>query len=448
MNKIHAPRLMVAATGSGKGKTTLTTSLLYLLKKQCSDIHSFKCGPDYIDPMYHESVLGIESGNLDPFFCNGELLKASFADGHGRLNIIEGCMGLFDGLGVTSECSPYSVASTLDCPIILVVDAHGKGYSILAEIQGFLNYDINKLIKGVFLNQVSDAYFEKLKSAIEKELNISVVGHLPRLSGEELESRHLGLKSVKENEAVSKIQRTVEALQERIDLKNILELAEETTDIHVDRELADFADDFWRKLSIDLKDKRVAIAKDDAFSFYYRDNIRSIELAGGKVVYFSPLEDDKLPLNIDFVYLGGGYPELYADRLSNNNTMRQSIKEYIDAGGMTFAECGGFMYLNKSIEDKPMVGIFSSNAENKKRLVRFGYVTISMPASMLVSHAMIAQTTDKEYFITLKGHEFHHYDVDNPGDVCQIMKASTGDTYKAFAKYKNCLAGFPHVYFL
>ena len=422
-NSLNIPRVLISATGSGKGKTTVTTALLSLVKERNIDVHAAKCGPDYIDPMYHESVLGVPSINLDPYFCDNEMLRACFVNAAGDMNIIEGCMGLYDGLGTTSEKSPYEVAEALSAPIILIVDAYQKGYSIIPEISGFLNFDNSSLIKGIILNRISESYYEKIAKTIENETGVQVLGYMPKINEELFESRYLGLKSVEENKASEKIKKICEILKDTIDLDKVINIADGAKSLGFEKYIESY--DYP-----DLNGMTIGIAKDAAFNFYYRDNIKALELSGAEVVYFSPLKDKYLPEDLDGLYLGGGYPELYAEQLSSNRIMLKDIKDFIEKGKPVFAECGGFMYLQKSIENIPMVGVFSDDTVNKGKLVRFGYVE--------------AKYGD----LIIRGHEFHHFDVNDTGNEMEITKASTGMKYKAFLRYKNCLAGFPHLYFM
>lgn len=423
MNNVYAPRILISATGSGKGKTTISTGILSLLKRRGLDVHAFKCGPDYIDPMYHEAVLGLKSSNLDPFFCDDELLKSSFCDSVGEINIIEGCMGLFDGLGTTSEASSYSVAASLNTPIVLLVDAYGMGYSVVAMIKGFLAMDEKHLIKGVFLNRISKAYFDRISPVIENETGVSVIGFLPTQPESFFESRHLGLKSVSENNAFEKIEHIADIIDVSLDVDKLIKIANSAEALKDVKLLSNY-------VSADGTDKVIAVARDDAFCFYYRDNIKALELAGARVVYFSPMNDSHLPEGYTGIYLGGGYPELFLDKLNANEAIRTEIFNAIEAGIPVIAECGGYMYLQDKICGVSMVGVFDDSAENQNRSVRFGYVTGSYGN------------------YELKGHEFHHYDVSDPGDAFEMTKASTGDKYNAVHVYNNCIAGFPHFYYL
>lgn len=415
-------RILISATGSNKGKTLITSGLLTILKSQY-DVHAFKCGPDYIDPMYHEAVLGIPSNNLDPFFCDEDHLKASFLHSAGELNIIEGAMGLYDGLGASSECSAYQVAKTLDCPIALIIDCSGMGASVIAEIKGFLDMDEYKLIKGIILNHISESFYHKLKEAIEVACPVKVMGYLPRLNGISLESRHLGLKNPKENNIDDVLSVLSQTLRDTLDIEALLAIMDSASSIEAPKNFEDY-------IKADLSGAVIGVALDDAFNFYYKDNIDALEIAGAKIVYFSPLEDTKLPDNLTALYLGGGYPELHLEELSSNESMLKSIRDFVMHDKPVLAECGGFMYLLHDVDSVNMVGLINDSAEKKKGLVRFGYVYGQY----------------KDY--RLRGHEFHRYDVTEPGEAFSMIKASNGDEYKAIHTYKRMIAGFPHFYFL
>lgn len=420
---VNPKRIVIGATGSACGKTSISSALMYMLNKKM-EVHAFKCGPDYIDPMYHKSILSVESKNLDSFFMSEELMKASFLDGAGEMNIIEGCMGLYDGIGVSSKASTYEVASILNAPIMLIVDCHGMGASILAVIKGFLEEDSNKLIKGVFLNKISHNFYDKIKPVIEEKTNIKVLGFLPRMREDiSIKSRHLGLLLPNEVDANSKLEELATSLEDNFDMASFLEIAASGGKIQESKDICAYA-------ISDLKGKKVLVARDEAFCFYYDDNFKAFEYSGAAIEYFSPLRDKRIPDEVDIIYLGGGYPENHLKELSDNKEMLQSIKDYVDKGGRLLAECGGFMYLCSEVDGKSLAGIFEDKAYRTKGLVRFGYVT--------------ARYKD----MTFKGHEFHHYDVENPGREFSLEKASTMEKYEAVRRYKNCIAGFPHFYLL
>lgn len=433
---INQNRIMISATGSSVGKTTITIGLLLALKEKGIKLHAFKSGPDYIDPMYHRSVLGVNSKNLDPFFCDKDMLRASFLDcaenDQNGLNIIEGAMGLYDGIGTTSTASSYETASALNCPIIVVVNSRGVGYSVIPIIKGFLSEDNNKLIKGIILNNISKQYYEKIKIEIENKCNIPVVGFLPVNNDISLKSRHLGLMSPMENDINEKLIICKNLVLENFDLNKILEISSSADSVRAEMLLSDYINDSLKKACkkpLLIRSECgaeesfvIAVAKDEAFSFYYEDNLKALKMLGAKIVYFSPLNDKKLPENTSGIIIGGGYPELYEDKLKENIALTNELKSSIERGIPVLAECGGFMYLFYN-------GIFEGEVTYEGKSVRFGYINI----------------LNEKY--NLKGHEFHHYDVSNKGEYFDINPANGKAPYKAVISYKNVLAGFPHLYY-
>jgi len=430
-------RLMFAATKSGSGKTMITCAFLQILKDMGMDVVSYKCGPDYIDPMFHEKVIGVPSKNLDTFFTGEEDTKALFLKGQTeeQTAVLEGVMGLFDGLGgVREEGSSYHLAKVTRTPIILVVDAKGMGYSLLPLISGFLSYDTEHLIKGILLNRMSQSYYETMKSLIEEKLQIPVVGYVSERSAFTLESRHLGLKLPEEvQDLKEKIKTAADVLKTTLDIEEIRKIAAGTEELKAEQRC------HW-----DLKqeDKPViAVAKDEAFCFYYEDNLRLLEECGAELAYFSPLHDQKLPEGCHGILLGGGYPELYAKVLSANISMRGSIRNAIQNGMPSVAECGGFMYLHEKLTDKnektyPMAGVISGNCRYMGKLVRFGYIEIEETLSgFLPEHEKI------------KGHEFHYFDSTDNGTSCTAIKPVTGKQYACIMAGENYWWGFPHLYY-
>lgn len=431
-------RMVIAATGSGSGKTTITCGLLGALKDKGLKPCSFKCGPDYIDPMFHRKVLDIPAGNLDTFFTEDELTRKLFAEEYsGDIAVIEGVMGLYDGLGgVEAIGSTYDLARVLQAPIILVVNGRGKGRSLLAEIKGFLDFDTNHLIKGVILNKVSEGFGSKLGALIEEELGIKYIGFVENNNDLTVDSRHLGLVLPEEIEDIKLKQTEIKQLVSKgLDLDLIVDIASAVQNIEESGEsnrntVKTSEDDI-----VNAKSLKLAVARDEAFCFYYRENLKLLEEAGVELVYFSPLRDSSLPKGCSGLLLGGGYPENYLKELSANTSMKQAINKAINDGIPVMAECGGFMYLLDSIADKegnsyPMVGAIKGVATWTGKLVRFGYVTINLDKDMMV-----------------KGHEFHYYDTDNNGEDMVVTKSSTGKSYNAMHRINGGFVGFPHLYY-
>lgn len=434
-------RIMIAAPGSGSGKTTITCALLKALKNRGEQMVSYKCGPDYIDPMFHKQVIGIPSKNLDTFFTDEDATRELFLKNRTEKDfvVMEGVMGLFDGLGgIREEGSSYHLAKVTETPIVLVINAKGMGRTLIPMIAGFLKYDKEKLIKGVILNKMSKSYYEIIKPLIEEELRIRVLGYFPDEKDINLESRHLGLVMPNESEDIQKrLQVMSKRFEKTVDVEEIEHIAEQAKELLLAQ----------KPLNINgCSDKEcgrpvIAVAKDEAFCFYYEDNLLMLQENGAKITYFSPLHDTKLPDCCDALLIGGGYPELYAGELSRNVNMRNAIKQAIDTGMPIVAECGGFMYLHESITDKdgishPMVGGIPATCSYKGKLVRFGYVEIQENKSCFLPEGQL-----------IKGHEFHYFDSTDNGDCCTAQKPTTGREYPCVMEGDNYWMGFPHLYY-
>lgn len=430
-------RLMFAAPKSGSGKTMITCAFLQILKEMGTDVVSYKCGPDYIDPMFHEKVLGIPSKNLDTFFTGAEETKALFLKGRTseQMAVLEGVMGLFDGLGgIREEGSSYHLAKVTRTPIILVIDAKGMGYSVLPLISGFLSYDTEHLIKGVILNRMSKSYYGTMKGLIEENLHIPVVGYVPDQKAFTLESRHLGLKLPGEvQDLKEKIKLSADELKKTLEVERLMQIAEGAEELEAEQ----------KKFSHPWQGERpvIAVAKDEAFCFYYEDNLRLLEECGAKLTYFSPLHDEKIPEGCQGMLLGGGYPELYAEALSANTSMRTSIREAIQNGLPSVAECGGFMYLHRELTDGggktyEMAGVIPETCQYMGKLVRFGYIEIEERVPGFLP--------EQE---KIKGHEFHYFDSSDNGTSCLATKPVTGKQYGCVMAGENHWWGFPHLYY-
>ena len=437
---------MIAAPKSGSGKTMITCALLQLLMDSGKNVLSSKCGPDYIDPMFHKKVLGVPSKNLDTFFTDEKTTVQLFLDerADGDFAVLEGVMGLYDGLGgIYEQGSSYHLAKVTQTPIILVVDAKGMGKSVLALIAGFLQYDTQHLIKGVLLNRMSKGYYDIIKPLIEKELSVKVVGYFPEQKDIRLESRHLGLVMPDELADIKEqLDELAGRLKKTIDLDMLLDIAAEVEEITKTTNT--------EQMQIQNQNNKIniAVAMDEAFCFYYEDNLRLLEKCGAKLQYFSPLHDTKLPDNCDALLLGGGYPELYAKELSENLSMRNSIKTAFKTGLPTVAECGGFMYLHTYIhniceEDADaqnyvfgMTGALDSECHFKGKLVRFGYIELAE------KHSNFLPPNEK-----IKAHEFHYYDSTDNGADCIATKPATCRSYDCVISKDNYWLGFPHLYY-
>lgn len=409
-------RIMIAAPQSGSGKTLITCALLQALKEKNYYLESFKCGPDYIDPMFHKTVLGISSRNLDPFFTEDSITRMLLAKGQDSrdLAVIEGVMGLYDGLGgIREEASSYALAKATNTPIILTVNARGMGRSLLALLSGFLQYDTAHLIKGVILNQTPSSFASVLAKEIEETFHIPVVASFPVRDDVRIESRHLGLVMPYELEDIqSRLKIASQVLCENANIEQILEIAKSAPQLEYD-----VKSDIKQKLT--EKTIRIGVARDEAFCFYYEDNLDLLKSLGAKLIFFSPLHDDTLPKDLDGILFGGGYPELYLKELEENESMRNSVKSAIENKMPSLAECGGFMYLHDTIfdsEKKPykMAGVIHAGCMKKERLVRFGYLTLNSKTDSFLKKGE-----------TIRGHEFHYYDSEDNGE-CAIAKKPVG----------------------
>ena len=448
-------RIMIAAPKSGSGKTTITCGLLHIFKEDKEDISSCKCGPDYIDPMFHRQVLGVPSRNLDTFFTGEDGTRKLFLKERreGELVVMEGVMGLYDGLGgIREEGSSYHLAKVTQTPIILVVDAKGMGRSVIPLIAGFLAYDKAQLIRGVIFNRMSAAYYEILKPLAEEELGIAVLGYFPENKKLQIAGRHLGLCMPGELEGLQgQIRMAAERLRETADISKLLQIAEGAESLEEETEVEDSGSE--RKQSDDTAEKpdttengeamhpRIAVARDEAFCFYYEENLRLLEQAGAEPVYFSPLHDNALPENIHGLLLGGGYPELYAGQLSENDAMRTAIREAVTDGLPTVAECGGFLYLHTTLTDReghsyPMAGVLSGKCFDTGHLVRFGYIELEENSGHFMPRGS-----------RIRAHEFHYYDSEDNGADCIATKPATGRNYPCIHVGENHWYGFPHLYY-
>lgn len=441
---------MIAAPKSGSGKTMFTCGLLNLLKRSGLDVTSFKCGPDYIDPMFHKRVLGIYGGNLDTFFCSHDKVRNILGRCGHEYAVIEGVMGIYDGLGgLLLEGSSYDVAAASNTPIVLVVDALGAGRTLLSTIKGILADDDNRLIKGIILNKVSSSFYGRLKELVEKGLedsgfDVKVLGYLPKLSDVSVDSRHLGLMMPGEVEQIrEKIDLLSDSISKYCDVEGLISVMEGAEDMAAEGSSAygDVEDDPNNK----GKNVRLAVAMDDAFCFYYKENLELLESLGAELCFFSPLKDEKLPEGAAGLYIGGGYPELHLKELEENESMRRSIKVALESGMPAVAECGGFMYLHESIRDdegvdRCMVGAIKGGCSRQDHLVRFGYVELD-------TNDGAAEGSFAGALKGMRGHEFHYYDTEDNGSDMKVRKAGSDLCWDAMHVGDRQVFGFPHMYF-
>lgn len=484
-------RILIAAPKSGSGKTTITCALLEALKMRGRKPRAFKSGPDYIDPMFHEKVIGVPSRNLDTFFSEKEQIQALFSEAEYRdgavsksngyehdISVIEGAMGLYDGLGgIREEGSAYHLAEMLQTPIILVLDARGMGRSMVPVLAGLLQYDRSHLIRGVILNRTSQMFAQTIAPVIEEELSLPVLGCFPVQKELFLPSRHLGLVMPEELSRLRvQLQEAANLLEHYVDIDRLLAIAdvaepvdrmpeEKQSGCRKMHALGDrkkqvpenekmpeceqkSEDTIWRNAGYmtgeaanEDRKLRLAVAQDEAFCFYYEDNLRMLREAGAELVPFSPVHDPALPDAISGLLFGGGYPELYAKELSENVRMRNAVCRAIRAGMPSVAECGGFMYLHKMLTDEKQnsyeqAGVIDGVCQNAGKLVRFGYVEIREQKPLwLPEHTCI------------KGHEFHYYDSTANGSGCTAEKPVTGRKWECIHVGENFWWGYPHLYY-
>ena len=446
------PRILLAAPGSGSGKTLLTTGLLTLFQNRGIRCRSFKCGPDYIDPMFHKYILGIDSCNLDSFFLSKEELQALFRKraADAELSVLEGVMGYYDGIGGNStSASTYEVATITDTPAILVVNGKGSSLSLAAQIKGFLDYRKDSHICGVILNKTNKMVGERLRPEIEK-LGVRYLGAVPVCETMDIKSRHLGLTMPQEqSELRGHLNAFAKQLEEYLDVDGILELAgcsgeklpeagktEQSNQTDLNQE--ETKQDEIRPIDSESEPptRRMAVAMDKAFCFYYQENLDFLRQHGWELIPFSPLHDAALPEQVHAILLGGGYPELYAKELSANEPMLASIRNAHAEGIKILAECGGFLYLQEHLEDEmgncwPMVGLIHADGFRTEKLGRFGYISLTQNGA-----------------VRIKGHEFHYWESTAPGSAFRAEKPQSDRGWDCMYRTDSLLAGFPHLYYL
>ncbi len=433
--------VVIAGTHSGCGKTTVTIGLIAAMRKKGLVVQPFKAGPDFIDSGLHRLVAGRYSRNLDLWMCGEDFVKACFYR-HSQdadISIVEGVMGMYDG-----DHNTQRLASILGLPVILVVDAYGMAESAGAVVEGFRIFS-DSLIKGVIFNRVaSERHYDRLKNSIK---GVPVLGYLPRDLNFEIPHRHLGL-MVAEEAPISgeKIERLRDAVLAHIDVDLIIKIVPEFKNSMVQG----FKGPDPQYKGPSGRGAVIAVARDRAFCFYYEDNLDLLKDAGAKIVTFSPLSDTILPEDIDAIYIGGGYPELYAEELSKNLSMLEAIYRWADSGRPLYAECGGLMYLSEGIHDFEgnffrMAGVFPFETIMKKDRFMLGYREIQ-----LTEDCLLGSRGER-----LRGHEFHYSAIKPSGGhqpsrltTCYLLSDSMerGLSYEGY-RYKNTFASYVHVHF-
>lgn len=412
---------LISATASGSGKTTLTLGLLRAFRNRGFSVQPFKCGPDYIDTKYHDLASNSQSYNLDLFMSNDNHLKELYNSKRCKSDICvtEGVMGLFDGYDRMNGSSAQ-IAGILDIPVILVINAKSMAYSAAAMLYGFKNFHKGINVAGAIFNFVgSESHYNFLKEACS-DVGIESLGYLPKNADIAIPSRHLGLNIDKDFIFDDFANKVAKICEEHIDIDKLIRITEGK--LHP---AAPYDDHSTSSL-------KIAIANDEAFNFVYHENIDVLNQIG-EISYFSPLHDTILP-EADFVYLPGGYPELYLDKLCNNKMMHNAIRQYVEKGGKLLAECGGMMYLSNSIVDEnghsyPMVGIFDQDATMQNMKLKLGYRQFEYNK------------------VVCKGHEFHYSSINSSlSSLAQIKNAKGSIVDTKLLRYKNAIAGYTHIY--
>ncbi|MDO5424540.1 MAG: cobyrinate a,c-diamide synthase [Eubacteriales bacterium] len=441
------PRFMLAAGASGSGKTLITCGILQALRMRGLGVSSFKCGPDYIDPMFHSRVLKAKSRNLDTFFTDRETTRYLFAEGAKGtdISVMEGVMGYYDGLGgISTKASAYDLADVTETPVVLIVNTKGMSLSVLAFIKGFLEYREESHIAGVILNQMSPMLYPEVKKLVEEELGVRVYGYVPKLSELSLDSRHLGLVLPDEvQDLEEKFTLLAETLEKSLELDALIALAKSAPEVEgvcpaAVRRLLDSPE----TVRVRAGKPRIALAKDEAFCFIYEDNLKLLTELGAEIVPFSPIHDQKLPEDIQGLLLYGGYPELFAEELDGNRSMREDIAAKLRAGLPCMAECGGFMYLHESFEDMEGnafagTGNLAGKAFRTPKLTRFGYIALQTEEEGILGSGLSE----------IRAHEFHYFDSTCCGEAFEAKKPLRKRSWRCIHGKKNGLWGFPHLYY-
>ena len=435
------PRILLAAGASGSGKTLITCGLLQALVNRGLKVASFKCGPDYIDPMFHSRVIGTRSRNLDTFFTDGDRTRYLLAKNASdcEIAVMEGVMGYYDGVGgITSRASAYDLASTTDTPVILIVNSRGMSVSLAAYVKGFLEYKKDSHICGVIFNQMSPMLYPRMKKLLEEELSVKVLGYVPKVEDCVIESRHLGLVLPEEiPELKSRLQKLSEVLEKTLDIDGILELAGGAPELAAPEPEMLIQKDTAFGYRTEEK-VRIGVADDEAFCFFYADNLNLLEQMGAELVRFSPIHDRELPEDLDGLLLSGGYPELNGEALEENQEMCTRIREVILDGMPCLAECGGFMYLHQEMEDmegkqRRVCGVIPGRAYRTPKLNRFGYITLTEKQDTGLGE--------------IPAHEFHYCDSTDCGEDFHAAKPASKRGWDCIHDRGRLMAGFPHLYY-
>lgn len=434
------PRLVIAGTHSGVGKTTATLAILAALRERGRLVQPFKAGPDFIDPSHHQAATGRSSRNLDGWMlgadCNREIFVSAATDVD--VSVIEGVMGLFDGSSPVNEIgSTAELAKQLEASVLLIVDGSAMARSAAAMVAGYARFDPALRVAGVLFNRVSsDGHYQLLKAAVEQETDVIPLGYLRPDPTVTIVERHLGLVMPGHEQAPAPYQRLARLVQDTVDLEGLEVLAKSCPPFPFTR------DPIAQPVP---KTVRIGVARDAAFCFYYPDNLELLEAKGGELVSFSPLHDEMLPDNLGLLYFGGGYPELHGAALAANRPMKQAIRRFAERGGTIYAECGGMMYLTQGIRSfegvvSEMVGLFPAEATMQSKRMTLGYRAIELTRPCMLGAAGLAA----------RGHEFHYSEVIPKGPLayaCTLADAQGESKGSDGMLVNNTLGLYTHLHF-
>ncbi|WP_433958014.1 cobyrinate a,c-diamide synthase [Cytobacillus horneckiae] len=431
-------RFILAGTGSGVGKTTFTIGIMRALMKRGLTVQGFKCGPDYIDPTYHTAVTNRPSRNIDSFMMSHDVVRAivARASADADVAVIEGVMGFYDGKSpLSNEGSAAHISEITKSPVILIVNAASMARSVAAIVKGFQMLDENSNIVGVIANQLgSKGHFEIVKTAIEKECGIPVIGYLLKEAVPKMPSRHLGLvPAIERGDLDSYFDKLATAIEETVNIEQLLEVT-------TAQSIAVSASIFDEQPQ--LQKVHIAVAKDAAFNFYYEENLELLRANGAILHFFSPLQNEKVPTAAQGLYIGGGFPEEFADQLAKNEGTKQSVRAAIERGLPTLAECGGFMYLTEEIINRqghtyPMLGVIPGRVRMQTKLAALGYREITgMAGNFFMSEEDSA-----------KGHEFHYSSYEGEHASPAFFSKGRFRAQKEGYLQKNLVAGYTHFHF-
>ena len=431
--ELKIPRLVIAGATSGVGKTSITSAIIYGIKKSGYSVQPFKIGPDYIDPSYLSAISKNDAKNLDVWLMGeNELVQSFVKNSSSNISVIEGVMGYYDGFGgKTNYASTHHVASLLKAPTVLILDASKTARSIAATALGFVKFHRNSRIVGIILNKIGSKKHENLCIQALANLKIPILGSIQKNS-ESLESRHLGLIPVREQKSLqNKIRKISRDISDNLDIEKIIQICKNIP------QLPKVQPKKFKKSTV-----TVAVALDSSFNFYYHDNLEALRREGAKLKFFSPVNDKKIP-GCDLIYLGGGFPEVLGQSLERNTTMRKLIKKHAEEGMSIYAECGGLMYLTKSIsvgkKRYKMVGLFDAETQMTKKM------TLNYTEGRINSRCLVSAPAK------FRAHEFHYSKIRNlPRDAKLVYDLKIGDGIAnkkdALSEY-NTLASYCHLYF-